>query len=164
MIDDFTLKQHSTLDLNLATVRITQMYRRPSLEVQFAPDKSQEWYVNFLEKYHKTGLRYEQRSYSPDKLVLTKQIFWLNEEEWEKASTQDPFAVENMERTMKWCSEYGITNTRIREVKKDGKWWASLTTQVGQQWEYASIGNLMVNQVLLPGQKQVLLPNIKGTE
>ena len=164
MIDNHTLRQYSTLDPNEALVRITQIYKRPSLDVRFGPGRTQEWYEHFLENYHKTGLRYEHDELSADKLVLTVQIFWLNEEEWIKASQSDPMALKNTRITTNWCQEHGILNTRIRELKIDGKWWASIQTQQGDAWEYTSIGNLITGQLTaLPGMaKTVLLPSAKG--
>jgi len=157
MIDLHTLTQYSTLDPGTALCRITQIYQRPSLDVNFGQDRSQEWFENFLEKYHKTGQRYEQKNLSPDKLTLVVQIFWIDEEHWLAASRQDPFAVENAEISIGYCEKHGIKHTRIREIKKDGRWWASVKNLVGDQWDYVSIGNFMTSQLALPNQSPKII-------
>ena len=159
MIDIHTLTQYSTLDPKTALCRITQIYRRPSLDVDFGQKRSQEWFHHFLETYHKTGLRYEQNNLSSDKLTMIVQIFWIDEAHWLEASLKDPFAVKNTKINMAHCKKYGITNTRIREIKKDGRWWASVKNLTGDTWDYMSIGNLMTQQLALPStSKTILLP------
>jgi hypothetical protein len=157
MSDKFALIKASTLNINDATVRITQIRRRPSLDIPFLEDPP-EWYDHFIKNYHAPGFRKGQVSYSPDKLTETRQIYWISEEKWLAASNHDPVAVENELRHIAYCKEHGISHTRIREIKKDGRWWANVITQVDEEWVATAIGDLVVpSRVLLPGETPVSL-------
>ena len=164
MPDKFDLQRSQTLNINDATCRVTQIRVRPSLEIPFLENTS-EWFEHFIKNYHAPGYRYWQESLSPDKLTLTTQIYWISEEKWLAASDHDPVAVENEKRHMAYCEKHGISHTRIREVKKDGKWWSSIISQVDSEWVPAALGDLMVpSQILLPGQSpmSLLINNMKN--
>jgi hypothetical protein len=148
ILDRHILRQHSTLDPTQATCRITQIYVRPSLDVSFKSN-TQEWFQHFLEKYHKTGLRYDQSSLSPDKLTLTIQIFWKNQEEWIKASRGDPIAIKNTEEALIYCAEHNIKQIRVREIKIDGVWFSSAKIQQDKDWAYLSLGGMLTDPALL---------------
>jgi hypothetical protein len=152
MADRFDLERANTLDPNDATVRITQIRRRPSVDIPFLTNTS-EWYEHFIKNYHAPGYRRGQETLSPDELTLTSQILWISEEKWLAASDHDPVAVENEKRHMAYCEQHGITHTRIREVKKDGVWWCQAITQVDSKWIPMAVGDLIVpSKILLPNQ------------
>ena len=173
LITNETLRKYSTLRLEDATMRITQIRVRPSIDVEWV-ENSQEWLEHFLEKYHKTGQRYSKAYPSEDRLTRVTQIYWIDRAHWAMANKTDPVVIKNTTETNAYYASVGVIQTKILEQKIHGDWYASIKTNVsdegnlnildagdGSNWNRFSLGDMILHNPTLLGNVNKKPPLLK---